>query len=201
MIEILAYAIGIMYTPGPVNLMGLNAGLGGRARASLGFFMGVGMAMCLLLLLFGWLGARLVRAETLIYVSLVGCLYIAYLAIKIARDKGEVSGQAASARPLGIRNGFVIQLLNPKAMIATLPIASIQFPAAQIHGWSLLSWSLLLGLLAAGAPGSYSLLGDLVGRRIQDPRWFRYFNLIMAALLLYSAGALAYQHVYLPLLG
>ncbi|EOD54012.1 LysE family translocator [Aeromonas molluscorum] len=201
MIEILAYAIGIMYTPGPVNLMGLNAGLGGRARASLGFFMGVGMAMCLLLLLFGWLGARLVRAETLIYVSLVGCLYIAYLAIKIARDKGEVSGQAASARPLGIRNGFVIQLLNPKAMIATLPIASIQFPAAQIHGWSLLPWSLLLGLLAAGAPGSYSLLGDLVGRRIQDPRWFRYFNLIMAALLLYSAGALAYQHVYLPLLG
>lgn len=95
----------------------------------------------------------------------------------------------------------MIQLLNPKAMIATLPIASIQFPAAQIHGWSLLPWSLLLGLLAAGAPGSYSLLGDLVGRRIQDPRWFRYFNLIMAALLLYSAGALAYQHVYLLLLG
>ncbi|MGY4026693.1 LysE family translocator [Aeromonas rivuli] len=201
MIEILAYAIGIMYTPGPVNLIGLNAGLGGRARASLGFFLGVGMAMCLLLLLFGWLGARLVGADTLIYVSLVGYLYITYLAIKIALDKGEVSGQASSARPLGMGNGFVIQLLNPKAMIATLPITSIQFPAAQIHGWSLLPWSLLLGLLAAGAPGSYSLLGDRVGRHIQDPRWFRYFNLIMAALLLYSAASLAYQHVYLPLRG
>ena len=90
---------------------------------------------------------------------------------------------------------------SPKAMIATLPITSIQFPAAQIHGWSLLPWSLLLGLLAAGAPGSYSMAGSLIGRHLQHPRWFRYFNLLMAALLLYSAMALAYQHVYLPLAG
>ncbi|MFQ2572901.1 hypothetical protein ACK3Z8_16980 [Aeromonas caviae] len=71
MIELLAYAIGIMYTPGPVNLIGLNAGLGGRTRASLGFFLGVGLAMFVLLLLFGWAGTRLVREDTLIYVSLV----------------------------------------------------------------------------------------------------------------------------------
>jgi threonine/homoserine/homoserine lactone efflux protein len=86
-----------------------------------------------------------VREDTLIYVSLVGCLYIAYLAIKIASDSGELGASEAPARPLGVRSGFVIQLLNPKAMIATLPITSIQFPAAQIHGWSLLPWSLLLG--------------------------------------------------------
>ncbi|WP_323955588.1 LysE family translocator [Aeromonas caviae] len=201
MIELLAYAIGIMYTPGPVNLIGLNAGLGGRTRASLGFFLGVGIAMFVLLLLFGWAGTRLVREDTLIYVSLVGCLYIAYLAIKIASDSGELAANEAPARPLGVRSGFVIQLLNPKAMIATLPITSIQFPAAQIHGWSLLPWSLLLGLLAAGAPGSYSMAGSLIGRHLQHPRWFRYFNLLMAALLLYSAIALAYQHVYLPLAG
>jgi len=137
MIELLAYAIGIMYTPGPVNLIGLNAGLGGRTRASLGFFLGVGLAMFVLLLLFGWAGTRLVREDTLIYVSLVGCLYIAYLAIKIASDSGELGANEAPARPLGVRSGFVIQLLNPKAMLTTLPITSIQFPAAQIHGWSL----------------------------------------------------------------
>ncbi|MFM4943439.1 LysE family translocator [Aeromonas bivalvium] len=199
MIEILAYAIGIMYTPGPVNLIGLNVGLGGRTRASLGFFLGVGMAMFMLLLLFGWLGTRLVREEILIYTSLVGCLYMVYLAVKIAGDSGETLARTAPVRPLGVRSGFVIQLLNPKAMIATLPITSIQFPAAQIHGWSLLPWSLLLGLLAAGAPGSYSVAGNLVGRQLQDPRWFRCFNLLMATLLLYSALALAYQHVYLPL--
>lgn len=49
--------------------------------ASLGFFMGWAWPCVCAMLLFGWLGARLVRAEeTLIYVSLVGCLYIAYLA-------------------------------------------------------------------------------------------------------------------------
>ncbi|MEI4959196.1 hypothetical protein [Aeromonas caviae] len=45
------------------------------------------------------------------------------------------------------------------------------------------------------------MAGSLIGRHLQHPRWFRYFNLLMAALLLYSAMALAYQHVYLPLAG
>lgn len=57
MLEIVAYALGVMYTPGPVNLLGLNAGLNGQARTSLGFFVGVGAAMLTLFLIFGWVGA------------------------------------------------------------------------------------------------------------------------------------------------
>ena len=66
MIEIFAYAIGVMYTPGPVNLLSLNTGLNGHAKASTGYYFGVGSAMLLLFLSFGWLGSALIGRDGLI---------------------------------------------------------------------------------------------------------------------------------------
>jgi len=59
MVEIFAYAFGIMYTPGPVNLLSLNAGLNDEVSSALRFCVGVGLAMLLLFLLFGYTGAWL----------------------------------------------------------------------------------------------------------------------------------------------
>ncbi|GAB3681193.1 LysE family translocator [Salinisphaera aquimarina] len=199
MIGIFAYAIGVMYTPGPVNLLGLNTGLNGQFRASTGFFFGVGLAMLILLLAFGWAGAAWVRGDALVYISALGCLYIGYLALKIARASVTIDTKRQTARALRFRQGLVMQLLNPKGIVATLPIATIQFPGAGIHGAGLVLWSAVLALLAVGAPGSYSLVGDLLGRRIGDPKYFLWFNRAMAVLLLYVAAAIAYEHVYLPL--
>ena len=70
--------------------------------------------MFVLLLLFGWAGTRLVREDTLIYVSLVGCLYITYLAIQDRQRRRQARCQRGATRPLGVRSGFVIQLLNPR---------------------------------------------------------------------------------------
>ncbi|MCV6591001.1 MAG: hypothetical protein OIF57_18565 [Marinobacterium sp.] len=60
MVEILLYAFGIMYTPGPVNLLSLNGGINGHAVQGWRFCIGVGCAMWLLFLLFGYTGAWLV---------------------------------------------------------------------------------------------------------------------------------------------
>ena len=45
MLGIVAYALGAMYSPGPVNLLGLNIGIIGQARQSIGFCLGVDTAM------------------------------------------------------------------------------------------------------------------------------------------------------------
>lgn len=99
------------------------------------------------------------------------------------------------------RQGLILQLLNPKGVVATLPIATIQFPGAGIHGTGILVWSVVLAVLAIGAPGSYALVGHLLGRRIENPRFFRWFNRVMAALLFYVAASIGYEFVYLPLSG
>ena len=201
MIEIFAYAIGVMYTPGPVNLLGLNTGLNGHVRTSAGYYLGVGSAMLVLFLAFGSLGAALIGPDALIIISLLGCGYITTLALKILRASVTVEEKNTANQPLSYRQGLILQLLNPKGMVATLPIATIQFPGAGIQGVGIVVWSLVLATLAIGAPASYAIAGHLMGRRIDNPVFFRWFNRTMAALLLYVAVAIAYEFVYLPLSG
>ncbi|SDL97461.1 Threonine/homoserine/homoserine lactone efflux protein [Modicisalibacter muralis] len=199
MLAIVAYALGVMYTPGPVNLLGLNAGLNGQARASLGFYLGVGLAMLILFVVFGWVGAAWVRGDMLAVIGALGCGYIFYLAIKIARSSIDLGSVRQAPRVLRFRDGLIMQLCNPKGMIATLPIATIQFPAVGIHGVSLIFWSLGLAVLAVGAPGSYALIGALLGKRIENPRILKGFSLAMSALLAGVSLSIGYEHVWLPL--
>ncbi|MGQ4879299.1 hypothetical protein ACOJCM_12110 [Billgrantia sp. LNSP4103-1] len=67
---------------------------------------------------------------------------------------------------------------------------------AQHHGVSLLHCSLGLAVLAFGAPGSYALMGTAHGQRIDNPRLPKGFSLAMAALLVWVAITIGYEHVW-----
>ena len=45
MLTIITYAFGIMYTPGPVNLLSVHSGIHGKFSSNVGFFIGVSCAM------------------------------------------------------------------------------------------------------------------------------------------------------------
>ncbi|KZY41561.1 transporter [Pseudoalteromonas shioyasakiensis] len=199
MADIFAYAIGIMYTPGPINLLGLSSGLNKQTRSHLGFFIGVGSAMFILFVLLGYLGLQVINPQFLPYVSLIGCGYILYIAWKVAKAKVQVNDTSADAS-LSFFDGLFMQLLNPKALVATLPIATIQFPSADITGAAIVFWSLILAILAFGAPTSYSLAGLMLGKQISRPGVFNVFNKLMAILLVYVALMIAYEHVLTPLM-
>lgn len=199
MLAIVAYALGVMYTPGPVNLLGLNVGINGQARKSVGFCLGVGTAMLAYLLVLGWAGAAWIDDDALVVVSALGCSYIIYLACKIARSSADFSRPAHAPRLVSYRDGLVMQLLNPKAIVATLPITTLQFPAAGIEGASLVAWAFGLALMAAGAPGSYIAIGSAVGSRVKSPAIVKGFNRLMAGLLVAVALSIGVEHVWLPL--
>lgn len=199
MLAIVAYALGAMYSPGPVNLLGLNIGINGQAKKSVGFCLGVGTAMLVYLLVLGWVGAAWIDDEALIVVSALGCGYIVYLASKIARSSVDISETDNAPRLVNYRDGLVMQLLNPKAIVATLPITTLQFPAADIQGLSLVVWAFGLAMLAAGAPGSYIAIGSAVGNRIKSPAIIKGFNWLMAGLLVAVALSIGVEHVWLPL--
>ena len=215
MLAIVAYALGAMYSPGPVNLLGLNVGINGQAKKSVGFCFGVGTAMLAYLLILGWAGAAWINDEALLVVSAFGCGYIIYLASKIVRSSADLNTQLNqnlnsnlnknlnkhdhSARLVSFRDGLIMQLLNPKAIVATLPITTLQFPAAGIQGLSLLVWAFGLAMLAAGAPGSYIMIGSLVGSRVKSPRIVKGFNWLMAGLLVAVALSIGVEHVWVPL--
>ena len=169
--DIFLYAFSVMYSPGPVNLMGLNAGLTGKFRRSTGFYLGVGCAMLLMFVLFGYTGEAIISQAALPYISLIGGVYTLYLAYQVFTARTEVDDSSGSpTKTLTFWNGLVIQLLNPKGIVAVLPITSVMLPAAHITGASIFGVSALLGLGAVGAPWVYACWarcwgGGSTGRR------------------------------------
>ena len=198
MFKIFLYAIGVMYSPGPVNLIGLNSGLNGRFRQSIQFFAGVGLAMAILFLLFGYTGQAIIKTSYLPFIAIPGCLYILYLAGKIAFSSVEKRDVERKNKGfVSFFDGLSMQLLNPKAMLVIIPVTGVQFPAENIVGVRIFFFSLVLAFFAMWAPGSYSLLGQILGQKINNPRFFKVFNLIMAVLLIGVAVDLFYGQVYL----
>jgi threonine/homoserine/homoserine lactone efflux protein len=183
--DIFLYAFSVMYSPGAVNFMGLNAGLTGQFRRSTGFFIGVGCAMLLLFVLFGYTGEAIISQAALPYISLIGGAYTLYLAYQVftARTVVDETTATAPVKTLTFWNGLVIQLLNPKGIMAVLPITSVMLPAAHITGVSIALVSAVLAVGAFGAPWVYSLLGAMLGRRINGSSAFTVFNRCMGVAL------------------
>jgi threonine/homoserine/homoserine lactone efflux protein len=147
----------------------------------------------------GYLGREVVPLWFLPYLSSLGCGYILYIAWKVLNSDVVVSRDCAPDAALNFRDGFLMQLLNPKGIVATLPIATIQFPSEGIVGIQIAFWSLLLSLLAFGAPTCYAAVGSVLGKWITRPQVFKLVNVAMAMLLVYVVITLGYTNVYQPL--
>ena len=185
--EIFLYTLSVMYSPGPVNFMGLNAGLTGQLTKTIAFFLGVGCSMLVLFLIFGYIGEAVIPHESLHYIALIGALYTLYLAYKMLSSKLEVETNSSEVKILSFWNGFWIQTLNPKAILVILPVTTIMFPAAQIQGYMIFVISVLISLGAAGAPFVYSFAGSVLGKTLTNPIWFNRLNKIMGMMLIISA--------------
>ncbi|MGF1681663.1 LysE family translocator [Photobacterium minamisatsumaniensis] len=197
MLTILAYAFGVMYTPGPVNLLGIHTGISGKTRGHVGFFSGIACAMFILFMALGFLGNTFINPMFVPYMSLLGCCYIIYIAWKVLKANVRVNSSLEDSSVLSIWDGFFMQLLNPKALLATIPIATIQFPAENIQGSGIVLWSMALSILAFGAPLSYSLVGRVIGKKLNNPIYFKIFNRAMSVLLISVALNIGYEYVYL----
>jgi cysteine/O-acetylserine efflux protein len=200
MLAMFLYGISIMYTPGPVTLVCINQGLNKRFKNSIGFFIGVGVAMFALLLIFGYTGEKLIKPQYLIYISLIGGLYIIYLAYKVYQSKIDIDS-ATSERNLSFKDGFLMQFFNPKAILAALPLATINYPANHITGFGIFWTSFIFMFIVIGSPTLYCLLGQFFSRIIKSGKVLSIFNKIMAVVLLYVAFTILYDHVYLVLTG
>ena len=199
MLEMFLYGIGVMYTPGPVNIMGLYLGLNKQFSKSFGFFLGVGVAMFILFLIYGYTGEKLIKKEYLIYISLLGSIYILYLAYKVFKSKINIKEKEIKA--LSFKDGFLMQFFNPKATLATLPIATINFTANNIVGMKILFMSFVLSLVVIGAPSSYSILGQFFSKKIDNENFFKLINIAMSLMLVYVATTIFIDHVYYVIIG
>ena len=199
MLGILLYCVGVMYTPGPVNILSLNSGIQNRFTAHIPFCMGVGTALCFWFLLVGYTGSALLDESVMPIISALGAAFILYLAYKIIVSNADVVLDGKGGRSFKFRDGLLMQLLNPKSFLAVLPVTAVQFPAAGIEGNLIGVWSIGLGALGFGAPLVYAIVGTKLSRYILNKKYLRCFNYLMGGALLYVAWDIAYTHIYLVL--
>ncbi len=191
--EIFLYTLSVMYSPGPVNFMGLNAGLTGQFKKTIYFFMGVGSAMLMLFMIFGYIGAAIIPQNALHYIALFGALYTFYLAYQMLKTDIDMSDETTEVQTLSFWNGFWIQALNPKGILVILPVTTIMYPTAHITGIHIFLVSLLISIGAAGAPCLYSWAGVVLGKKIKNKIWFNRINQAMGLMLIISGIFMFYD--------
>ncbi|KIX15118.1 LysE family translocator [Dethiosulfatarculus sandiegensis] len=201
MLGILLLAIGVMYTPGPVNILSLNCGAQRKVSAHAPFCLGVAVALSFWFILIGYTGSMVINENLLPVISGAGVCFILYLAYKILTSKVQTNGASEPPALLTFKDGFLMQLLNPKAMLVVLPVTTIQFPAAGIQGIWITVWSVGLGALGFGAPMLYAALSSFITRHISGTGYLKYLNIVMGLMLIAVAVDMGYHHVYAAILG
>ncbi len=199
MLGILLFAIGVMYTPGPVNILSLNSGAQKQFVAHIPFCVGVASALGFWFLLIGYTGSLIVNETLLPIISVAGVCFILYLAYKIMSSKVDDVSKNETVVVLTYKDGLLMQLLNPKSMLVVLPVTAVQFPAAGIDGVWIAVWSICLGVLGFGAPFTYAACGACVSRYFKGNTYLKVMNIIMGLMLIAVAGDMAYSHIYLIL--
>ncbi|MES1934098.1 hypothetical protein T35B1_15896 [Salinisphaera shabanensis T35B1] len=193
--EIAVYTFCVMYSPGPVNLLAFNAGLRGALLVLIGYCVGVGSAMLSVFVVLGYVGAAVVKTALLPYFALAGSAYILYLAYLVFTAPADWQASGPPGVQLRFREGYGLQLLNPKGWVLVLPVTTVMFPAADITGGAILVYGLLISLGAIGAPAASALLGRFAGRRITNRRVMAAANKTMAIVLVLVACSMVYDFV------
>lgn len=193
--SIILYGISILFSPGPVTLLALNKGLNGQFGKSIGYFTSIGVATYCLLLFYGYAGEQLIKKEYLMVIGILGCSYMFFLSFKMFRHTIHVNDKASDSHNQGFKQGFLLQFFNPKASLAALPIATMQYPTHQITGISIAAFSAIFILLGFLSPALYCLIGQYFSNIIKTSKWLNGFNKIMASLLFVIALSILYDTV------
>ncbi len=195
MLQMILYSITIMYTPGPVTITAANLGLNRKFKSGLPFYAGVSIAIFALYIILGYFGSLLLTSFDLWPISLVGGIYMLYLAFKIF--KSEIDLDKPQKKNIGFFGGFLMQFFNPKAIIAVVPVITIYFPQLQITGIKILFMAVFFTFLVFGSPALYAMAGQFFSHILRNKKAIKIFNKVMALILVYIAFSTLYHYVYL----
>ena len=192
----LLFAVVMLFTPGPNNIMLMTSGLNFGFARTLPHMLGVSIGFGLMVFLLGiGLGAAF-QIYPALYVVLryAGTAYLLYLAWSIGTS-GKVEAGKKKSRPLTFLEGVAFQWINAKGWIIALG-AITTYAALASFPLNVVLLSGALVLLGTASSATWAAFGSGLRRFLKDPRHVRAFNIVMALLLvasLYPVFAEAWQ--------
>ncbi|WP_029417274.1 LysE family translocator [Brevundimonas bacteroides] len=182
-------------TPGPANLFSIATGMERGRRAVLLAVAGMNLATLV------WFGAAALGLGALVtafpqafrWIAIAGAIYVGWLGVSSIRAAlTPVAGSDGAVRAVQTRrpafvDGFLVQLANPKAVLfftAVLPpFLDVDRPAAP----QLALFAAAVILMDVITMTTYGFGGAALARRMDEPRFRRWFGVIVGLLLLTAA--------------
>jgi threonine/homoserine/homoserine lactone efflux protein len=187
----------MVVAPGPANLFAVAtgarrgraavlAGVAGMNLANLGWWTAAGLGLSALALAF---------PAVFHVLAWVGAGYVGWLGLRALWSARRAGGEDAHAPKGGgrsaFRDGFVVQITNPKALVFTTAVLPPFIDPAR------LIWPQIVLFAAVGVAGdvltmtAYGFGGAAIARRMQEPHFRRGFAAFTGALLVSAAVLIA----------
>jgi threonine/homoserine/homoserine lactone efflux protein len=175
-------------TPGPNNTMLLASGVNFGFRRSIPHALGVSIGFMLMVLAVGLgLGAAF-KAVPVAYTVLryAGAAYLLYLAYRIATSGPmNADGHSGERRPMSFLGAAAFQWVNPKAWVMAIGAITTYTPADGYLA-NVCVVALVFAIVNLPSVCLWVGCGTALRRVLQERRWLRLFNGLMAALLVAS---------------
>lgn len=176
------FALASSATPGPINIIGAMTGARHGALRALPFVSGATTSFLALFLFFG--AGMLVGTDWILALArpmtLIGSVYLLWMAWKLLRDDGRISGGSSPQAP-GFWSGAMVQGLNPKAWLAAFSSLSTFVLPLQDRMAGMVIFAVLFGAICWFSLAAWAWGGARIGQN-----QMRAFNRIMALILALS---------------
>lgn len=182
----LSYIFVTAFTPGPNNIMAMtNANQYGFKKTQK-FILGISAGFIIIMLLCSYfnllLYSLLPKAKT--FMNIIGALYMAWLAFKIAMSKPHTD-HSKNEKVNSFFAGFMLQFINPKIILYGITAISTFIIPYYKSSISLILFSLLLafvGVLGSSCWAAFGIIFQKFLSKHEKP-----FNMFMSLLLVYCA--------------
>lgn len=184
-LALVAFAFVSSITPGPNNLMLMASGANFGFRRTVPHMLGIGIGFGVMIVLVGLGLVRIFDAfpVTHLILTIVGTLYLLWLAWKIAHASAPDSARAG-ARPFTFIQAALFQWVNPKAW--QMALTAITLYAPDRSAVAILWVGLVFAIINLPSVSTWTVLGQQMQRILSSPARLRAFNRSMAALLVAS---------------
>jgi cysteine/O-acetylserine efflux protein len=191
LIPIISYVLISSFTPGPSNISSASLAVLHGYKNTLKYQMGLAAGVFLLMLLSGLLSTTLLNIFPALepIMRYLGAAYILYLAFGILR--ASYTFKDNDTKPLGITNGFLLQILNPKLVVYAFTLFSAFLTTMAGDLPRLVAISVLLAATSFAATSLWAVFGTTIKTYLHFPRVKASVNIILSLLLAYAALDLA----------
>lgn len=185
----LSYVFVTTFTPGPNNIMSMTNANRDGFKKTINFDFGVFAGFLAIMLASSYFNLILFNLipRVKLFMSIVGAVYMVYLAYKIYTSK-PVEGENSKIDINSFFTGLIMQFVNVKVILYGITVFS-SFIIPYYHNPAILIiLSFLLAFIGFVSTVCWALFGALFQKFLS--KYMKAFNTIMSLLLLYSAIAI-----------